>query len=263
MYILTGGSFGFVGYYDDDLGKAEIWAGTVWNGGTAQVQLVFDDRKLSVYGSSVFDFDMSSNGTNSVPQEYDPGATYEDPVTGQEYFANSGSETYDNYLANAGLYSNPGDMNYKRSYDVYFGSNYNTGYTPAIDNMFCVFENAEYLSSIFGSGYETNDYINLTRINNPDIDIFNIGPNDYYTIMNSNFKTGNSIDYYSDIYRRINIGQPVSALVPGNPYHAVTIVGYNTTTYELIYMDPQNGFHRFSPSDILKLLGLIPIKQAR
>jgi len=216
-----------------------------------------------INASISFDFNWPEFNQHHIV-EYDPGAEYVDPITGQSYSANSGSETYDNFLANAGFYTNPGDMNYKRSYDVYFGSNYNTGFTPYIDeNMYCVFENAEYLSSIHQGGFSREDYILQTMIDHPEIDIINVGLADYPTIMRSNFKWGKNIDYFTDVYRRINSGQPLSAVIPGNPYHAVTIVGYNTTTYELIYMDPQRGFYRFSINEILSLSGLIPIKRPR
>gem|GEM_PF-2155017 len=128
-YILTGGNFGFVGYYDDDKGKVEIWAGTLWDGGKAQVQLVFDDRKLSVYGSAVFDFDMNRNRRNSTlpPSSNNSGSTHIPEVRRNEsnnYEKSIFSDNYGEDYLLASLYwggSSGSDIwqNYVRiSYDI-------------------------------------------------------------------------------------------------------------------------------------------------
>ncbi len=84
LYIITGGTVGFVGYYDDDDGRLEILIGTIWNGGTAQVDLSFDDRKFSIFGGTVINFDASKPFEQNEPPVYNPGSP-----------GASGSEEYD------------------------------------------------------------------------------------------------------------------------------------------------------------------------
>ena len=213
-FAFSGGTncHGFVGYWDDETGDWKISGGGYGAGVTYGYEFGVVNDQFEVYGQGVFDVDFESwfNQPNSSPVSYDPGAKYNDLITGQEYYANSGSETFDNSLANGGYYNNPGDMNLKKSYDIYIGSNYQTGFSPYSDNLMCTFQTCEYIGSIYGSDNTYGHYLqNYENIGSVLLGTFDGATHEEFkNMLNLHFKTGRESNNPTDIFRNINVDLP-------------------------------------------------------
>lgn len=244
--------------YTDPSGDNWIFVGLAWLVGNFGISMLdnminndmdFNDalnnaNYTTTYTKS-FNTPKSPKPTD-VKEKYDPGLTIKDPFTDRETWANSGSETFDNWLASNGYsYS---DVFHEPPIDIYFDekySNYASNYTPLNDNMLCAFETCAFISSTCGVNRDENYFLNWAKAN---WDKYVINKARYGEMLTSNFRT-KYVDSYKSIYQGINDHRPVASAYYSSydpiqkvyTLHSVAIIGYNTGSLDFIIYDAQHG----------------------
>jgi len=96
--ILTDGIVGFTVIWDDETGYWDVHIASAYSGTYGIHFGQNEDGSWHTYGSYIGNIDWSQIHHEEKIPEYDPGLTAINPVTGDEYFINSGSESYDRFV---------------------------------------------------------------------------------------------------------------------------------------------------------------------